>query len=115
MSHRRIALVSAAASFALALAAVISAPAGARISAPAGADQPYSFDRTFGRLPKTVVPTGYDITLQPDLASRTTTGHEVVHVRVRHATNTIVFNTLELTVTERVARRGARRTNHRHG
>ena len=99
MSHRRIALVSAAASFALALAAGISAPAGARISAPAGADQPYAFDRTFGRLPKTVVPTGYDITLQPDLASRTTTGHEVVHVRVRHATNTIAFNTLELTVT----------------
>jgi aminopeptidase N len=67
--------------------------------APASAaDEPYSFDRTFGRLPKTVVPLDYDITLHPDIAGRVTSGHEVVRLRVRQATATIVFNTLEMTI-----------------
>ena len=90
MSFSRSALASATL-FACALA-------GSAV-ATASADQPYSFDKTFGRLPKTVVPTAYDIVLKPDIVNRRTFGHEVVRVRVRHATNTIVFNTLELTVT----------------
>jgi aminopeptidase N len=76
----------------------VSAYAGSAC-APASADAPFTFDRTFGRLPKTVVPSNYDITLRPDIVNRRTTGHEVVHLRVRSATTTIVFNTLELTVT----------------
>ena len=84
---------------ALACAALFACATAGSVSAPASADAPFTFDRTFGRLPKTVVPSNYDITLRPDIVNRRTTGREVVHLRVRRATSTIVFNTLELTVT----------------
>jgi aminopeptidase N len=86
--HRR-APLGAAALFALAACA---------FAGPARADQPYAFDKTFGRLPKTVVPLAYDIALTPDIPGRTTSGHEVVRVRVRTATKVVVFNTLEMSV-----------------
>jgi len=101
MNPYRHALLGAAVSFAVGAAAFVCAPVAA--------DQPYSFDHTFGRLPKTVVPSGYDITLHPDIAGRTTQGHEVVHLRVRTATATIVFNTLEMAVS-RAALSGERET-----
>lgn len=90
MFRFRSALLGAASFVALSFAA-----AAAR---PAGGGAPYAFDKTFGRLPKTVVPSDYDIVLRPDMEKRTSAGHEVVHLRVRRATKTIVFNTLEMTV-----------------
>jgi aminopeptidase N len=64
----------------------------------AGADSPYSFDATHGLLPKNVVPIAYQIALVPDLAKRVTAGHETVRIAVRAATKTVVFDTLEITV-----------------
>lgn len=99
MFHFRVARSGAGPLFALAAVA-----AG---FAPASADQPYTFDKTYGRLPKTVVPTGYDITLRTDVANRTTSGREVVRVRVRETTRTIVFNTLEMSVSHATLGGGA--------
>jgi aminopeptidase N len=78
---------------AIAVAAFVYSASPAR-----AADQPYTFDSTLGRLPKTVVPIDYDIALTPNVAARTTAGTESVRVRVRTATAKVVVNTLEMTV-----------------
>jgi aminopeptidase N len=62
--------------------------------APALAEAPFSFDAAPGRLPKDVVPLDYDIALVPDLAAHTVRGTEAVTLRVRAATATIIFNSL---------------------
>ena len=79
--------------FAIAVAALVYSALPAR-----AADQPFTFDSTFGRLPKTVVPIDYDIALTPNIAARTTAGTESVRVSVRTATAKIVVNTLEMTI-----------------
>jgi aminopeptidase N len=66
--------------------------------APALAEPPFSFDRTPGKLPKGVVPSSYDISLRPDVAKFTFVGSETVRIRVRSATKTIAFNTLDMKV-----------------
>ena len=53
------------------LIAVVGVSAGA-------AEEVYSFDRTPGRLPKTVIPLHYAIELEPNLESLTLAGSEVV-------------------------------------
>jgi puromycin-sensitive aminopeptidase len=50
------------------------------------------------RLPRTVVPTRYDLRLEPDLASATFTGEETITVSVRAPTAEIVLNAMELHV-----------------
>jgi aminopeptidase N len=65
--------------------------------APAPA-APFDFDRAFGRLPKNVVPTDYAIALVPNVAARTIAGSESIALRVRSATKTIQFNTLNETL-----------------
>jgi puromycin-sensitive aminopeptidase len=52
------------------------------------------------RLPRHVVPTRYDIRLEPDLLTATFTGDERVAVTVSEATAEIVLNAAELTVRE---------------
>jgi aminopeptidase N len=66
--------------------------ASAALPAPGGA--PFDFDRAPGRLPKDVAPTDYRITVVPDIDAGTFTGTESVSLRVRAATRTIVFNSL---------------------
>jgi aminopeptidase N len=81
------------------LAFAIAMAALACYSLPArAADQPFTFDSTFGRLPKDVVPLDYDIALIPNIVMRTTAGTESVRLRVRSATSKIVVNTLEMTI-----------------
>jgi aminopeptidase N len=64
-------------------------------SLPAGAGgEPFKFDRAPGRLPKDVVPVDYRIAVVPDLAGATIAGTESVALRVRTATRTLVFNSL---------------------
>jgi aminopeptidase N len=63
-------------------------------AAPARADAPFSFDRAFGRLPKNVVPTDYRIAVVPDAKALTLTGTESIALKVRSATDTIQFNSL---------------------
>lgn len=44
------------------------------------------------------MPSSYDISLRTDVAKFTFTGSETVRIRVRSATKTIVFNTLDMKV-----------------
>src|SRR5262245_52453551 len=52
------------------------------------------------RLPTTVVPFRYDLTLEPDLESATFTGFESVAVEVREAVDEVVLNANEIEVEE---------------
>jgi aminopeptidase N len=65
----------------------------------AAAVEPFDFDKAPGRLPKNVVPTDYDIAVVPDAKAKTLTGTESVSLKFREATDKIVFNTLNLKVT----------------
>ena len=55
------------------------------------------------RLPRTVVPSRYDIRLEPDLESATYAGEEIVRVEVRDETEDVQLNAVELTITSVVA------------
>ena len=55
------------------------------------------------RLPRTVVPSRYDIRLEPDLESATYAGEEIVQVEVRDETDDVQLNAVELTITGVVA------------
>jgi aminopeptidase N len=63
------------------------------------ADQPFAFDTTPGKLPKTVVPRHYAIRLQPDLEKFTTRGSMTVDLEVRQPVSEIVLNALDIEVT----------------
>ena len=54
------------------------------------------------RLPRTVLPKHYDLTLTPDLTAATFGGHVVVDVEVVEAVAEIVLNSAELTLREAV-------------
>jgi aminopeptidase N len=64
----------------------------------AAAEAPFDFDKAPGRLPKNVVPLDYAIAVVPDSAARTFTGTESVSLKFRTATDKVVFNTLNLTL-----------------
>jgi aminopeptidase N len=64
------------------------------------AEQLFSFDRTPGRLPKTVVPIHYAIELEPDLENLTLAGSEVVDIEVREPTDKLVLNAVGVTLGE---------------
>jgi puromycin-sensitive aminopeptidase len=55
------------------------------------------------RLPRTVVPSRYDIRLEPDLESATYAGEETIQVEVRDETDEVQLNAVELTITSVVA------------
>jgi aminopeptidase N len=76
-----------AAAFALPLAGIASA-------AP---EPPFTFDTTYGNLPKDVVPRAYSISVRPDPDHLTLTGSEKVQIEVRKPTKTIIFNALNIT------------------
>ncbi len=50
------------------------------------------------RLPRNVVPSHYDISLEPDLGAATFTGHVGIDVQVNEATQTVAVNGVELVV-----------------
>jgi aminopeptidase N len=83
--------------------AVLRSPAAlilVLVSLPARADVPFEFDRAAGRLPKDVVPADYRIAVVPDVDAGTIAGAESVTLRVRTATRTIVFNSLNERLTD---------------
>ena len=53
---------------------------------------------TSARLPRTVVPSRYDIRIEPDLAAATFVGEETIEATVREATDEIVVNAADLTI-----------------
>ena len=59
-----------------------------------------SLDESSYRLPKTVVPERYELTLAPDLAAFTYTGEERVSVQVHAPVREIVLNAVDLEIGE---------------
>ncbi len=51
------------------------------------------------RLPRTVVPSRYDLRLEPDLHAATFAGEAAITVEVRDATDEVQLNAVELTIT----------------
>ena len=65
-------------------------------SAAAGAASPFAaIDAAHGQLPKTVVPTYYQIDVAPDPKTMKIAGHEVISIVVRRPVQTIVLNALQ--------------------
>ena len=57
-------------------------------------------DESAFRLPRTVLPRRYELTIEPDLASATFTGEEAVAVEVVEPVTEIVLNSKELEIDE---------------
>ena len=55
------------------------------------------------RLPRTVAPRRYDLTLEPDLAAATFSGSETIAVEVLEPTTEVVLNAVEIEIDEAVA------------
>jgi aminopeptidase N len=83
-----------------AIVALIAAAASTPVTMSAMAEAPFSFDTAPGRLPKSVVPLGYRIDIVPDIAARSFAGVEAVTLQVRTATATIIFNSLNETLSD---------------
>jgi aminopeptidase N len=75
---------------------LLAATALTALAATASAEPRFDFDRTAGRLPKTVVPQAYQIDIVPDLQKLTLAGHETVRVDVRQPGDTITLNQIGL-------------------
>jgi aminopeptidase N len=61
------------------------------------------------RLPRTVIPRRYDLTLEPDLEAQTFVGTQDVEVEVRETTSEVVLNADELEIVEGGLARGNER------
>jgi aminopeptidase N len=68
------------------------------LTLPTWAEEPYSFDKAPGRLPKDVAPIDYTIDVVPDAKTLTLSGHESVLLQFRSATATVQFNSLNETL-----------------
>jgi aminopeptidase N len=64
------------------------------------AEEPFSFNKTPGKLPKEVVPTDYSIRIVPNIDKLTFTGTETVKLSVRSPVHQLVLNAVELEITE---------------
>ncbi|MGH9111549.1 MAG: M1 family metallopeptidase [Acidimicrobiales bacterium] len=62
-----------------------------------------STDTNPHRLPRTVVPRRYDLTLEPDLGAATFSGHESIAVEVVTETADVVLNSVEIAIDEATA------------
>jgi aminopeptidase N len=89
------------------LAATLLAPLLPGVSR---AEAPFDFDRTPGKLPKTVVPDSYKIDIVPDLQKLTLTGHEAIAVDVRQETGSITLNQIGLAIGRAVLEDGSAAT-----
>jgi aminopeptidase N len=78
-----------------AVAAALAVALGAAWGGAGAEAAPFDFDKAPGRLPKNVVPLDYSIAIEPDLAARTFKGRESVTLKLREATATIVFNSVD--------------------
>ncbi|MBT4515587.1 MAG: hypothetical protein HOC77_10905, partial [Chloroflexi bacterium] len=52
------------------------------------------------RLPKTIVPSRYDITLEPDLQAYTFAGSEAIDIAVSESVDEMVINSIEIEIDE---------------
>jgi aminopeptidase N len=82
---------------------------GVLLPIDARAEQPFSFDTTPGKLPKTAVPTHYAIELAPDLQALTAAGNELIDIDVRETTWRLQLNAANLAIAEASIDDGAQR------
>jgi hypothetical protein len=82
------------------IAASVAICFGMAVTVCARAGAPFSFDRAPGRLPKNVVPISYTVAVVPNLDTLTLAGTESVTLQFRSASDTIVFNSLNETLTD---------------
>ena len=80
--------------FALRLSAIVL------LFASACAEEPFAFNRTPGKLPKSIVPLGYRIRIEPDLEKATLRGEVSIAIEVRAAVREIVLNSLNLEISD---------------
>jgi aminopeptidase N len=85
---------------------LLTASALTALTVGAQAEPRFDFDRTAGRLPKSVVPQAYHIDIVTDLQKLTLAGHETVQVTVREATPVIAMNQIGLTLTHAALENG---------
>ncbi len=78
------------------LLACVLAAATTVATAAAMRDKPFSFATAPGRLPKTVVPIDYVLTIEPHPQTLTLDGRERITLDVRRSTTTLIFNALNL-------------------
>jgi len=64
------------------------------------AEEPFSWDKTPGRLPKDVVPLRYAVRIAPDIEQARFEGSQNVTIEVRKATRQIVLHALGLEITD---------------
>jgi len=65
------------------------------------------------RLPDTVIPAHYDLTVEPDLAKATFSGREAIDVTLKTPSKAIVLNAAEITFGDVQIVAGARRSPRR--
>jgi aminopeptidase N len=68
------------------------------LATAAHAEAPFNFDKAPGKLPKTVVPEAYAISIVPDLATLKLTGQETIAITVRQPVNSMTLNAAGLTL-----------------
>jgi aminopeptidase N len=76
------------------LTLILAATLAASTCAAATSVAAFSPEQAPGRLPKNVIPESYTIAIVPDMAARSLTGRESIVLKVRAATSTIQFNSL---------------------
>ena len=62
------------------------------------AEEPFTFEKTPGKLPKGVIPRSYGIRIEPDIEKATFRGSETIQIEVREPIRQIVLNALGLTI-----------------
>ena len=89
----------------VAVALVLAGP----VATAASAEPIFAFDRTPGKLPKSVIPHHYAIELVPDLTQLTVTGAETVNVELREPAARLTLNAANMTIAEASVDNGAQR------
>ncbi len=64
------------------------------------------------RLPRHILPSRYDLRLEPDLRAATFAGHETITVTVSRSTKEIILNAVELNVTSATVENGRGASHH---
>ena len=68
------------------------------VTATALGGEPFTFERTPGRLPKNVLPKIYRISIEPDIERAAFTGSVEIEIEVREPVHTFTLNALGLTI-----------------
>ncbi|MGI9115169.1 MAG: M1 family metallopeptidase [Chthoniobacterales bacterium] len=63
-------------------------------------EKPFDFASTPGKLPKTARPAEYAVWIKPDVEKLTFEGRETVKLKVDQLTRELIFNALEITISE---------------